>query len=190
MTNDYVLAGHNIGYSINNTKLFKNINFEAKKGESIHIKGSNGSGKTTLLRIIAGICSSSNGEVIIGEEISKVMVGHSNALKDYLTLKENILMDGSFDIKDTNIFLESLNLKNKLELKIGSLSFGQRKKASLLKVFNNNSDLIILDEPCVGLDAKTQTYLIEFLKKELAKGKTIVYSSHIDMNLDSIEVYL
>ena len=56
------------------------------------------------------------------------MVGHSNALKDYLTLKENILMDGSFDIKDTHIFLESLNLKNKLELKIGNLSFGQRKK--------------------------------------------------------------
>ena len=78
----------------------------------------------------------------------------------------------------------------KLELKIGNLSFGQRKKASLLKVLNNNSDLIILDEPCVGLDAKTQTYLIEFLKKELVKGKTIVYSSHIDMDLDSIEVYL
>ena len=37
MTNDYVLAAHNIGYSINNTKLFKNINFESKIGESIHI---------------------------------------------------------------------------------------------------------------------------------------------------------
>jgi len=190
MTNDYVLKANNIGYSINNTKLFQNINFEVKKGESVHIKGSNGSGKTTLLRIIAGICSSSNGEITIDEEISKVMVGHNNALKDYLTLKENILMDGSFNIKDINIFLESLNLKNKLELKIGNLSFGQRKKASLLKVLNNNSDLIILDEPCVGLDAKTQTYLIEFLKKELTKGKTIVYSSHIDMDLDSIEVYL
>ena len=47
MTNNYVLAANNIGYSINNTKLFQNINFEAKKGESIHIKGSNGSGKTT-----------------------------------------------------------------------------------------------------------------------------------------------
>ena len=110
MTNDYLLAANNIGYSINNTKLFQNINFEAKKGESIYIKGSNGSGKTTLLRIIAGICSPSNGEIIIDEEISKVMVGHSNALKDYLTLKENILMDGSFDIKDVNLFLESLNL--------------------------------------------------------------------------------
>ena len=123
MTNDYLLAANNIGYSINNTKLFQNINFEAKKGESIYIKGSNGSGKTTLLRIIAGICSPSNGKIIIDEEISKVMVGHSNALKDYLTLKENILMDGSFDIKDVNLFLESLNLKNKLQLKIGNLSF-------------------------------------------------------------------
>ena len=64
-----------------------------------------------------------------------------------------------------------------------------REKSKSLKVFNNNSDLIILDEPCVGLDAKTQTYLIEFLK-ELTKGKTIVYSSHIDMDLDSIEVCL
>ena len=123
MTNDYVLAGHNIGYSINNTKLFKNINFEAKKGESIHIKGSNGSGKTTLLRIIAGICSSSNGEVIIDEEITKVMVGHIQRTQGLFNFKREYLMDGFFDIKDTHIFLESLNLKNKLDLKIGSLSY-------------------------------------------------------------------
>ena len=190
MSNNFVLTAKNIGYTINNTKLFQNINFELTKGTSIHIKGPNGSGKTTLLKVIAGITSPSKGEIITNTNIDRVMVGHRNALKDYLTLGENISMDSSFDIKDNRLLLESLDLINKLEINIGNLSFGQQKKASLLKIFNNTSKLLILDEPCVGLDKKAQDYLIEFLRTELSMGKAIIYSSHINLDLDSAEVVL
>ena len=72
-----------------------------------------------------------------------------------------------------------------LDINIANLSFGQQKKISLLRLFLNNSDLLILDEPCVGLDIKTQEILVDFLKKELVSGKAIIYSSHILLDFDS-----
>ena len=58
-----------------------------------------------------------------------------------------------------------------LDINIANLSFGQQKKIALLRLFLNSSDLLILDEPCVGLDTNSQEILVDFLKNELANGK-------------------
>ncbi len=81
-------------------------------------------------------------------------------------------------------------LYEKRNLRAGELSFGQQKKIALLKVFLNESELLVLDEPCVGLDNKAQTFLTSFLQGELDKNKSIIFSSHINLNIDAKSISL
>jgi ABC-type multidrug transport system ATPase subunit len=86
---------------------------------------------------------------------------------------------------DLQKYLSVFDLDKSLDINIANLSFGQQKKIALLRLFLNRSDLLILDEPCVGLDTNSQEILVDFLKKELANGKGIIYSSHIFLDFDS-----
>jgi ABC-type multidrug transport system ATPase subunit len=86
---------------------------------------------------------------------------------------------------DLQKYLSIFDLDKSLDINIANLSFGQQKKIALLRLFLNRSDLLILDEPCVGLDTNSQEILVDFLKKELSNGKGIIYSSHIFLDFDS-----
>lgn len=68
---------------------------------------------------------------------------------------------------------------------VSNLSFGQQKKLALLRVFLNNSDLIILDEPFVGLDDSANSELTSFLNNELENNKSVIFTSHIPCNINS-----
>ena len=82
-------------------------------------------------------------------------------------------------------YLKKLELKELLDITVANLSFGQQKKLALLRIFLNDSDLIILDEPFVGLDKKTLDLVIDFLAKELDAKKGIIYTSHIHCEIES-----
>ena len=73
---------------------------------------------------------------------------------------------------------------------VGNLSFGQQKKVALLRVFLNDSDLIILDEPFVGLDSDTQDLLNQFLIEELNSKKGLIFTSHIKCEINSKTINL
>ncbi len=175
----------NISYKINENKLFHNISFDIKKGEALHISGPNGSGKSTLLRIIIGITLPTKGSVKLYIDNDVCYLGHKNSLKNYLTVEDNILIMGLKNNPKLNSFLEKLGLSKHLEVIVSNLSFGQQKKLALLRVLLNNSDLIVLDEPFVGLDDDAQSYIIEFLKSELEKNKSIIFTSHINCSIES-----
>ena len=82
-------------------------------------------------------------------------------------------------------YINLLNLKKYLNVVVANLSFGQQKKLALLRVFLNNSELLILDEPFVGLDSESQLILTQFLNNELAINKGLVYTSHISCDIES-----
>ena len=112
-------------------------------------------------------------------------LGHKNAIKNYLTLEDNILLMELNDNINLNKFIEVLNLKKYMDVLAANLSFGQQKKLALLRIFLNNSDLIVLDEPFVGLDIETQNILSEFLNNQLKMSKSIIYTSHIPCQIES-----
>ena len=62
---------------------------------------------------------------------------------------------------------------------------GNKKRTAFLREFLNDSDLLVLDEPCVGLDQQSQKYLCTFLNNELTLGKSILFSSHISLDITS-----
>ena len=185
MNKNSLIVAQNIGYKINENKLFHNISFDINHGEALHIKGRNGSGKSTLIRIILGITEPVKGTLENKSTKEICYLGHKNALKTYLTLDDNINLMQLTNCDMLKSFLDKLELNKYRDVTVSNLSFGQQKKLALLRVFLNNSDLIILDEPFVGLDDGAHTALTLFLNNELDKNKSLVFTSHIPCNINS-----
>ena len=185
MNKNSLIVAENIGYKINENKLFYNISFDIKQGEALHIKGRNGSGKSTLIRIILGITEPVKGTLENKSTKEICYLGHKNALKTYLTLDDNINLMQLTNCDMLKSYLDKLELNKYRDVTVSNLSFGQQKKLALLRVFLNNSDLIILDEPFVGLDDGAHTVLTSFLNNELNNNKSLVFTSHIPCNINS-----
>ena len=118
-------------------------------------------------------------------------LGHKNVLKNHLSVADNLHLHG-LDVAHPEVrsILKDLNLDQKAELLVGNLSYGQQKKLALVRIFLNQSSVIILDEPCVGLDDQTRRLITTFLTTELGKNKSIIYTSHIPLELPSSEVII
>jgi heme exporter protein A len=181
-----LFSAQNITYSINENKLFHNLSFEVNSGEGLHIKGGNGSGKSTLLRIILGVTSPSKGLIQSYDQDLKISyLGHKNAIKNYLTPIENL--DLLFSGDELNLAFEWLNkfaLSHVQDELTASLSFGQQKKLALIRVLAQSSDLLVLDEPFVGLDQATTDQLNSFLAQKISQGVGLILTSHITPMID------
>ena len=176
----------NITYSINENKLFHNLSFEVNSGEGLHIKGGNGSGKSTLLRIILGITSPSKGLIQSFDQDLKISyLGHKNAIKNYLTPIENLeLLFSGDDLNVAFEWLKKFGLSHVRDELTASLSFGQQKKLALIRVLAQSSDLLILDEPFVGLDQATADQLNSFLAQKISQNAGLILTSHITPMID------
>ena len=177
-----LVSAQNITYSINENKLFYNLSFGVNSGEGLHIKGGNGSGKSTLLRIILGITTPTKGLIKrCSEDLKISYLGHKNAIKNYLTPIENLeLLFNDVEIKIAYEWLYKFNLSHVQDELAASLSFGQQKKLALIRVLAQSPELIVLDEPFVGLDQTAADQLNHFLEEQLSEGVGLIFTSHIN----------
>ena len=177
-----LVSAQNITYSINENKLFHNLSFGVNAGEGLHIKGGNGSGKSTLLRIILGITTPTKGLIKkCNEDLKISYLGHKNAIKNYLTPIENLeLLFNDVEIKIAYEWLYKFNLSHVQDELAASLSFGQQKKLALIRVLAQSPELIVLDEPFVGLDQTAADQLNHFLEEQLSEGVGLIFTSHIN----------
>ena len=177
-----LVSAQNIAYSINENKLFHNLSFGVNSGEGLHIKGGNGSGKSTLLRIILGITTPTKGLIErCNEDLKISYLGHKNAIKNYLTPIENLeLLFNDVEIKIAYEWLHKFNLSHVQDELSASLSFGQQKKLALIRVLAQSPELIVLDEPFVGLDQTAADQLNHFLEEQLSEGVGLIFTSHIN----------
>jgi len=179
MQNSLLIKADNLSYKINESKLFSGISFALNNNEALHIMGSNGSGKSTLIRILGGISEPSKGNVTKKENLTISYLGHKNALKSYLSVRDNLDLLDLMDNKQIDNLLTKFDLTNKLDVTLGNLSFGQQKKIALLRIFINEADLILLDEPFVGLDIEMCEILSDHLNKKVEEGSGLIFTSHI-----------
>ena len=181
-----LISAQNISYKINEKILFHNLSLEVFSGEGLHIKGGNGSGKSTLLKILLGITSITKGFIEYKNQDLKISyLGHKNAIKNYLTPAQNLqlLFD---DVSLTNAFewLEKLDLYQVQDELTANLSFGQQKKLALIRVLAQSSELIVLDEPFVGLDKAASELLNSFFHQKLSEGTGLILTSHIQPSVE------
>lgn len=171
------------------------ISFEANDGEVIGILGPNGAGKTTLLRIIVGILEPTSGKVLFDNknfknneiEIKKELAFLSGNTKIYntFTTYELLKMCGNiYDLdKDTiekriDEISKKLNLTDFLHSRIANLSTGQTQRVNIARCLIHNPKYYILDEATTGLDIISSQIILDFIKEEKKKKKTILYSTH------------
>ena len=173
----------------------KGITFEAHDGEIIGILGPNGAGKTTLLRMIAGILEPTEGtiefdglnyknnEIEIKENIA--YLSGNTKLYDTLTAYELLKMcaqiygiDKQKTEKRIKEITDILDMQNFLNNKIGNLSTGQTQRVNIARCLVHDPKYYILDEATTGLDIISSQIILDFIKKEKARGKTILYSTH------------
>ncbi|MBD5490389.1 MAG: ABC transporter ATP-binding protein [Lachnospiraceae bacterium] len=172
------------------------LSLHIPEGDLFGFVGPNGAGKTTTIRIVCGLLRASSGSVriggtaaAVGSKTMKRMIGYVPdffGVYDNLKVREYMDMYGSMygmDSRDiarlTDDLLELVNLSDKKEEYVDTLSRGMKQRLCVARALLHNPKLLILDEPSSGLDPRARVEMKELLKNLHSMGKTIVISSHI-----------
>lgn len=198
-----ILETKNLTIKRGKTYTLNDVSWEVKKGEHWVLYGLNGCGKTTLLSILAGFQSSKYGKVFIsGEEVTKdnflelrrqVGFVSSSFFDQYFRTEivQDIVFAGKFntlglmgeidstDVKKAKSMLTQLGLKEKMRYPYDCLSKGQKQKVLIARALMANPQILILDEPCGGLDIiSRQKFLNDIYRLVQAHGTSIIYVTH------------
>ncbi|HOO68142.1 MAG TPA: ATP-binding cassette domain-containing protein [Bacilli bacterium] len=185
----------NLLYKYGQYKAINNISLEMDNNEIYGLLGKNGSGKTTLLELIAGLLKPTNGSIKIDKidskrklrkEIGIVFQFPEEQFFEKTVKKEIEFALNNFNLKKSKT-LDALNLmglsKEYLNKNIDELSNGEKRMIAIASVLVYNPEIILLDEPTIGLDYKNKQKLIRLIKKlKNEYHKTIIIVSH-DSNL-------
>lgn len=193
-----ILEIKNVTASYGSHEAVKNVNIDVKQGEYICLVGENGSGKSTLIKTLIGLHKLDSGEIIKNISDDKIAYVEQNNMKDLsfpATAKE-IIMTGVqihrklpfYTKKDWEMFdkvCTMFDIKDIVNKQIGNLSGGQRQRVILARAIIRNPELIILDEPCSGLDANITKELYNILEKlHKENNMTIIMATH---DLDEVK---
>lgn len=177
------------------TTAVDDISFEVKDGEIVGLLGPNGAGKTTTMNMITGYIEQTSGQILVnGNDILKKpnkvkkQIGYmpeGTPLYYELTPKEFISYMAELKLvkrkerkDEVARVLKEVGIEEVQDRLIKNLSRGYKQRVSLAGALVGNPDVIILDEPTVGLDPKQITEIRELIKK-LGKKHTVILSSHI-----------
>ncbi len=184
-------------------KAVNNVNFSIQKGSLVGLLGPNGAGKTTTIKCICRLINPTSGKIFIDKidiiknqryafnKIAAVLEGNRN-IYWRLTVMENLQFFSGlhgFSIKETktecNKLIEFFDLQDKVNVQVRFISRGMQQKLAIACTLMKKTDILLLDEPTVGLDVE-KTYEIQNLLKQMAlnENKTILLSSH---NLQVVE---
>lgn len=193
--------------AVTETRLFNNFNLTVNDGEFVSVVGSNGSGKTSMLNIICGSINIQSGNIIIGgkditkvkdynryKKIGRVYQDPAMGTCPNLTMLENLSLadnkgktfglSGGINYKRADFYREQLatlglGLEDKMDVKVGSLSGGQRQAVALIMSTLTPIEFLILDEHTAALDPKTADIIMELTDKVVRqKNLTAIMVTH------------
>jgi ABC-2 type transport system ATP-binding protein len=171
------------------------VSFRVDYGETIGLLGPNGAGKTTTVSIIAGLLSPDSGEVLIdGKQVTsdtdplKLKIGlvpQDMALYDQLTARDNLTffaalysLAGAKAKKAIDDALNLVALSDRADDKVGTFSGGMKRRLNLAAALLHDPQILLLDEPTVGVDPQSRNAIFENLETLNKRGKTLIYTTH------------
>ena len=179
------------------------VSFKVKKGEFVAYAGPNGAGKSTTMKLLSGMLIPNSGEIaVLCEDVQKkrqalmkkigILFGNRTELWwDHPIIQsfewKKVVWDIPKNVYDENLkmVIELLDLGSLLKTFARELSLGQRMRADLAMMLLHSPELILLDEPTLGLDVVAKRQMIDFLKKiNVEKNVTIIVTSH---DMDDLE---
>ncbi|CAM4158551.1 ABC transporter ATP-binding protein [Listeria ivanovii] len=184
----------NLDVQIGKKQILSNMSLEIKKGEIFGLIGPSGAGKTTLVKTIIGMEKATTGQTEVLNKvlpslpvISKIgYMAQSDALYTDLTAKENLDFFASlYSIKGNtkkermNYAADLVNLQADLTKKVSNYSGGMKRRLSLAISVLANPDVLILDEPTVGIDPELRKSIWDELGELKTNGKCILVTTHV-----------
>lgn len=173
----------------------KGVSFTVEKGESFGLLGPNGAGKSTIINMITGLYSPTAGSITV-KDIDVIknakqaqkwigVVPQDIALYQEMSAKENLkfwgrmygLSSKALDKKVDEV-LELIGLTDRAKGKIDTFSGGMKRRVNIGAAILHQPDLLIMDEPTVGIDPQSRKHILDTIKNLNQQGMTIIYTSH------------
>jgi ABC-2 type transport system ATP-binding protein len=171
------------------------VSFRVNAGETIGLLGPNGAGKTTTVSVIAGLLSPDSGEVLIeGKQVKsdtdsvKLKIGlvpQDMALYDQLSARDNLTffaalysLAGTKAKQAMDDALSLVGLSDRANDKVKEFSGGMKRRLNLAAALLHDPQILLLDEPTVGVDPQSRNAIFDNLEVLKKRGKTLIYTTH------------
>lgn len=176
---EYAIEIQNLSKSYPGRTALRDVSFKVKKGSIHGFLGPNGAGKSTTMKIICGLITQSSGTYQVNGRVGFLPehppVYENMSVEDYLTFVRDIYaVNGKKNVADVLARTGLVQVKDRL---IGNLSKGYQQRVGIAQALVGSAEIIILDEPTVGLDPMAIGE-IRALIKELKNDHTVLFSSH------------
>jgi simple sugar transport system ATP-binding protein len=202
---DYCLELRDVTKKFGEVHALDNVNFQLNRNEVVGLLGDNGAGKSTLIKIITGYYQPTSGEVFFnGEKVDHLTVSKARqlgvetvyqerALAELQTLWRNIFLGrelanrwGLLDVKTMRqethrLMTESMGFTSKAvnpQSRVGTFSGGEKQGVAIVRALYFDAEIIILDEPTMGLSLKETDKLIKFVREIKKAGKSAIFIDH------------
>lgn len=173
----------------------KGVSFSVKKGESYGLLGPNGAGKSTTINMITGLFPPTSGTIFLNDiDVVKNpkqaqkwigVVPQEIALYQEMSARENLKFWGRlYDLsgkelnKKVDEVLEIIGLTDRAKDKVGTFSGGMKRRVNIGAAILHQPQILIMDEPTVGIDPQSRNHILETVKRLNEEGMTIIYTSH------------
>ncbi len=189
MSESYAVVVDDVSKSFGAFKALNGVTLRVRKGEIYGLLGPNGAGKTTLIRLICGLLEAHAGTVtVLGHRMPNVAVlrhiGYMTqqaALYPSISVEENVRFFAAINGAEDGVreALELVQLHERRRSVVSTLSGGMRQRCSLACALVHRPELLLLDEPTVGVDPQLRVQFWEAFRRMAADGTTMIVSSHV-----------
>ena len=191
-----ILNVKNLSFEYSDVSVLRNVSFSVRKGDFLGIIGPNGAGKSTLIRLILGLLPYRNGEIFLhGADIKKQRpdVGYVSQKASSFntgfpaTVKEVVLSGlkkpslrrySPEDLRRLDECLSRVGMTEYKDKLTGRLSGGQQQRTFIARALIGGSDILIFDEPTVGIDAMSVRAIMELIARINKSGTTVIMTNH------------
>ena len=190
-----MLVVDHITKSFGKKEVVKGVSFSIEKGETFGLLGPNGAGKSTTISMICGLFPYDSGDIrVAGKSVKEYpmetkqkigVVPQDIALYPTLSAKENLIfwgkmygLSGAAAKKRADEVLTYVGLEDRAKDKIETFSGGMKRRVNIGAALMHEPELLIMDEPTVGIDPQSRNHILETVKKLNEKGMTVIYTSH------------
>ncbi len=186
--NDYAVLVEGAGKRFGSLTALRDVDLAVPPGMTFGLIGPGGSGKSTLIRLILGLLAPTTGRVrVLGQEPGPGVMRHvgympqSAALYQELTVRENVSFFAALygQARPLDEALALVELADRADSPVNTLSGGMRQRASLACALVHRPQLLLLDEPTVGIDPRMRRAFWHHFEQLNDEGVTIIVSSHV-----------
>lgn len=184
------IQARNLNIVRNEEWLIRHLSFTLAPSQALILKGANGIGKTTLLKALVGLFPLESGE-FTPTDISPSChyVGHENAMKSVLSVRENLrFWCDSSDATATVAAMKKLSIDHLGDVMYSHLSMGQARRVALARLLVSHRPLWILDEPMTGLDTDSRILFTNIMQAHLDSSGIIILAAHEEIELANSQV--